>query len=760
MKRLSLLLRDIEFFRSILPALFLGASLGVFVHGYWLVDLFPIGSRSLFFFTLLVGLVGVAGYLLLFRWMTDALYGLSNLQKAGVIAGSLLVGTFLFFTATGNWHKPDRYISLFLPAHTLEISAPAGLDGEVSILWMTSSLGDTSYETIDYKGWELEKDRLVLKNYFDNHFHWVGKTGDEVQIVFDVPSKGGYVLLSWDGQEETLQFSKKKNSYVRTFEIPFYASQGMTLLLGILNFALFSFPLCFMVWKRRVGILQTVRRDLTSTVQHVDRREWIVVLAVIALALVLRVPSLENLFPNVEEYSHINTAKEIVQGSSPMDVAYQRSMWLVTFPVSIMFRIFGYKLWAARLLGVIFNVLALIPLYLLARRMNRTIATLSLLLFATSPWMIAVSRAVREYAYYPFYFFWIVYGMALLLDKIPDRFHMDRDWRIIFKPKVLFLLFVLAIPPFYSFYVDIMSTFKLILIAYAVFGVFIVLKLDLRHSKNLPVILLLAGVGLAGIGLIYYRFPLDTAVNLIPLNYFFSNPLQQFYFDRAGIVLLLGLLGTVAIAVLLRRENSMPLFLLAIYGCFLAFFMFSSNRFFAPRHLSTTQLWYVILMAVGLYLIWVFLCTLPFFEKKGIRILTVFVLLGAVVNVQQVLLPLTSRDPAMPITEAYHNDLTDLHSYMLAHVKTGDVLISSRIYTRYVEWVGEPVFREIYEFRVDTTEGNVLSIVDQYDSGWIIIDNARIERAVFSPGAVFLDNDRIEYVGLFDDEHVWRWRAK
>ena len=114
----------------------------------------------------------------------------------------------------------------------------------------------------------------------------------------------------------------------------------------------------------------------------------------------------------------------------------------------------------------------------------------------------------------------------------------------------------------------------------------------------------------------------------------------------------------------------------------------------------------------------------------------------------------------MPITEAYHNDLTDLHSYMLAHVKTGDVLISSRIYTRYVEWVGEPVFREIYEFRVDTTEENVLSIVDQYDSGWIIIDNARIERAVFSPGAVFLDNDRIEYVGLFDDEHVWRWRAK
>jgi hypothetical protein len=114
----------------------------------------------------------------------------------------------------------------------------------------------------------------------------------------------------------------------------------------------------------------------------------------------------------------------------------------------------------------------------------------------------------------------------------------------------------------------------------------------------------------------------------------------------------------------------------------------------------------------------------------------------------------------MPITEDYHNDLTDLQTYILANVKKDDVLISSRIYSRYVEWVGEPIFQKVYDFQVQSTKDEVMSIVNQYKSGWIIVDNARIERAVFSPDKVFLENDRIEYIGLFDDEHVWRWRAK
>ena len=753
-------MRDIEFLRHVLPALLFGASLGLFVHGYWLIDLFSVGSKSLLFFTFVAGLIGVTGYILLFRWLTSVFHELSSLQKVGVVGTSLLVGAFLFFTVTENWQKPARYISLFLPTHTLEISIPDEQNaGEISIVWITTSLGDTSYDTIAYEGWELKKDRLVLTNISDNHFRWAGKTGEQVQIVFESPSRSGKAFLSWDGQEETLQLSKKKNSYVHPFDIPFYASHGWTLLLGIMNFALLSLPLCFLVWRKRMEMLQTIHQGFAPTTQQIYAREWMVVLALVVLVLALRVPNLEILFPGVEEYSHINAAKQIIQGA-PIESVYQRGMWLVTLPVTLMFRVFGYELWAARLLGVVFNALAVIPLYLITRKINRPVAILSVLLFATSPWVIAVSRVVREYAYYPFYFFCVIYGMILLLEQIPDHFHIDRDWKAIFKPRVLLLGSILAFLPFYALDIDYLSTFKLILIAYPALAFFAFLKIDLRYRKNLILVLAMIGIALRTAYLWRRYFFARAVVNLVPLHYFFMNSPQQWYFDRAMLIPVIGLLGAMLVSILVRRTNIIPLFFLILYSGSLAYFLFSSKKFFAPRHLSTTQIWYVVLVAIGLYLIWIFLQTFPSLKGKYGRAATMLVLAAMVINPRQVLVTVTSQDPYRPITEDYHDDLTDLQAFMLANVKADDVLISSRIYSRYVEWVDKPTFQKIYDFQVQSTETDVLSIVDQYDSGWIIIDNARIERAVFSPDKAFLDNDRIEYIGLFDDEHVWRWRAK
>lgn len=760
LKRIFSSFQHIEVARNLLPAAVFGVSLGLFVHGYWLIDVFPFGGRSLLFATILISLMGMAGYVLLFSWIKKASSDFPNFQKAGIAGAGLLVGAFLFFTVTDRWQEPARYVSLFLPAHTLEISVSPDQNADgVSILWINTSLGDVSYDTIEYDGWILKNDRLVLTDFSDNHLRWVGKTGKDVQLVFETSLRNGNAVISWDGQAEILQFSKKKNSHVHTFDIPFHASPNFTFLLGILNFALLSLPLCIVIWMKRTEILKSVLHGFTPTLQQINRREWMVVLALIALALAFRVPGLENLFPGVEEYSHINAAKQMIRGASIRDV-YQRSMWLVTFPVSLMFRIFGYKLWAARLLGVIFNVLAIVPLYLIARRINRPVAILSALLFATSPWIIAISRFVREYAYYPFFYFWILYGMILFLEGIPDRFHLDRDWKIVLKPKMLFLGLGLAFPVFYALSVDHLSTFKLILIGYGVFGFFIFLKVDLAYRKNLIVILVMASAVLVSAYLLRGYFSVRTTVNLVPLNYFFLNSPQQWYFDRVAVVPLIGLLGAVAVSVLLWRVNGIPLLLVILYGGFLGFFMLSTNKFFASRHLSTTQLWYVILMAIGCYLIWVFLQTFSFFGDRRIRFVTVIVLCGLVINTRQLFLPMTSRDPYMPITEDYHNDLTELQEFMLANVEGGDVLISSRIYSRYIYWVDEPIFREIYDFQVNSTITDVLSVVDQYDSGWIIIDNARIERAVFSPADVFLDDNRIEYIGLFDDEHVWRWTKK
>jgi hypothetical protein len=350
--------------------------------------------------------------------------------------------------------------------------------------------------------------------------------------------------------------------------------------------------------------------------------------------------------------------------------------------------------------------------------------------------------------------------MIVFLERIPDRFHIDRDWKTALTSKQILLVLGLALPPLYALSLDTLSTFKLILIAYAVLGLFTFLKLDFRYRGNLPAVIAMALAILMSAYLWWERFPVKLTVNLVPLDYFFLNSPQQWYFDRAAIIPLLGFWGTMIVGILIRRINIIPVFLLALYGGFLGFFMFSSNRFFAPRHLSTAELWYVILMAIGCYLIWIFLQTFPLPGSRRTRIFTIVILGGLAFNFQHSLLPIISRDSLMPITGDYHNDLTELQTFMLANVKDGDVLICSRIYGRYVEWVDEPDFQTIYDFQVQTMESDVFSIVDQYESGWIIIDDARIERTSFSPQNAFLNDDRMEYIGLFDDEHVWRWGVK
>lgn len=93
----------------------------------------------------------------------------------------------------------------------------------------------------------------------------------------------------------------------------------------------------------------------------------------------------------------------------------------MTIPAAAALKIFGNQLWAARLIGAIFNVLAVIPLYLLARKISRSVAVLACLLFATSPWIITFARVAREYAYYPFYFYWVILAMVLFVEGI----HVD-----------------------------------------------------------------------------------------------------------------------------------------------------------------------------------------------------------------------------------------------------------------------------------------------------------------------------------------------
>jgi hypothetical protein len=742
------------------PGIILGIGFGLFVNGYWFIDKFPAESKQLLLITSLVSLLGAIGYFLLLGWVRTKFAALSLLQRTTLIGSSILIGAFLFFGGTDQWRSSPRYITLLLPSHSLQVSLrPTEPPGEISLVWFNTSLGDVSYDAINYRGWKKQGDQLILQNPTDNELSWKGKTGEMNQLVFQSSLRGGTAVISWDGQEETLNLSSKKNTYVHSFEVPFYASPRLVLFLGIFNFIILSLALCLLTWDRRADLVKAINQSFTRTTIKTDAMDRYLVTSAMILALLLRVFNLANLFPAVDEYYQLIAAKQIVQGAALSSV-YQRSLWIVTVPVSLAMRVFGNELWAARLVGVLFNVLAILPLYFLMRKINRPIAALACLLYATSPWIITFARVVREYAYYPFYFYWILFAMVSFIEGLPDGLVLQRDWKIFFKTRMGFLGLALICPPIYGLYIDHLSTFNIVLLAYLIFGLFVLQKLSLKNRLNLLVLMLAGG----GILIVAYKelsrqsglLSLIPKFNPFPIGYFFPNPQQQWYFNRLAIIPVIGLLCTLLLCILIRRLNFIPLFLLVLYAVFLAFFVFVSKTFFHTRHLSTTELWYILLIAIGLYMVWKLLYALSSFRGSISKILLTALLGVSVLNPQQILLPVASNNPDMPISEDYYHDMSLVQAFMLGHAKQSDVLIST-IYGLYATWKGEPKFQMNYRITSQTPKSDVYSIVDQNHSGWIIIDQIRLDQASLTVKD-FSGKDQIEYMGLFGDQYVWHWQ--
>jgi hypothetical protein len=675
------------------------------------------------------------------------------------MASSILIGAAVFFSGTEAWRSSPRYITLLLPSHRLQISVPpTETPGETALIWFNTSLGDVSYDAIKVQGWKKQGDQLILEDPSHNELSWSGKTGEMNQLVFQNSLRGGTAVISWDGQKETLALSSKKNTYSHSFNVPVYASRTLVLILGVLNFVILSLGFILLVWTKRADLAEAIAQSFPTSTMKPNAVDGILLFSALILALLLRVFNLANLFPAVDEYYHLIAAKQIVEGAALSSV-YQRSLWMVTLPVSFAMRIFGNQLWAARLVGVLFNVLAIVPLYFLTRKINRPIAVLACLLYATSPWIITFARVVREYAYYPFYFYLIILGMVSFLEGIPVSFVFRRDWKIFFKPRMLAVGLALIIPPIYV-YIDSLSTFRLVLIAYFVFGIFILARFNIRDRLNLLILTLVTGgILIAGYKVVKRQSGLISLIpkfNPFPIAYFFPNPQQQWYFNRLVIIPVLGLFGALLLCFWLRRANFIPLFLLSLYGSFLGFFLFFSKTFFHTRHLSTTELWYILLAAIGLYAVWSLLRTIFSMRGSVPQILLIVFLGAAVLNPQQILLPVQSNNPDMPISEDYYHDMSLVQAFMLHHSQAGDVLVST-IYGLYATWEGEPQFQMNYRISSQTPRADIFSIVDQNQSGWLVIDQIRLDQASFTVKD-FSGKDQIEYMGLFGDQYVWHWQ--
>ena len=757
-------------YRIYLSLLF-GAIFGLAVYSYGLIDILPPTSRRIILFTALASLVGTGGYFALLEfWIAPRFAEMKKSVRWGFIGTGILIGLFLMFAGTSAWKSLSRYVTFLLPDQTLTITVPAGqtADAEVVILFVKTSIGEVSYDSINYRGWKRDGDRLALRDFSDNELAWTGRVGAEAQIVFQRSPQGGAVNVTWDGVTERVDLAFDKDDkyvYGRDFAVPFYSSREMALGLVAINFILLSLAAALWVWQKRIVLREQFERvtlpfDSSESGNRLGRSDWLIIFGLIVLALLLRVFNLENLLPYTDEYAHLLAAKSLLAGA-PLASLYQRSLVTVTMPVALFLKIFGMHIWAARLAGILFNVLAILPLYLITRRINRPVAGIACLLFAANPWIIAIARNVREYAYYPFYFYWIVYGMLVFLQRFPERFVILRDWKKLLTPRIYLLTFLLLIPVIYLA-IDHYSTFKVMLVNYGVFFLFLLTKFDLKQKSNRWFFGLAGAAALVGL---YIFSPIEGNYSVLPafdtylLKYFFPNPPQQWYFERWLLVPAIVSVCAVILSSALYRRNVIPVFLLALFAASVFFFAFFFSRYFRPRYIFNLEFWFIPLMAVGGYGFWI-LAKAAFPNRKIIPTLAVAAIALLSFNPWQVVLPsLYATYGLHPITDEYHDDMRPVDAYMRAHVQPGEALVAS-MYGNYVRWIGAPQFAATYDYNYLDPDGQAMiyTAIADNDSGWVVLDLRRYIYSKPLPREDFAYAGRqVTYVGAFADQLVWKW---
>jgi hypothetical protein len=492
------------------------------------------------------------------------------------------------------------------------------------------------------------------------------------------------------------------------------------------------------------------------------QHELVLILLAI-LGLMLRLWNLDALPPYTDETSHLITAKKIFEGLDLQQVTYRRSLYTVTIPLVLFFKVFGMSLWTARLVGVLANILSVIPLYLLSKRINKQVALIAVGIFALDPWMIAVSRNVREYAFIPLFYYFTALLMINFYESIPENLVFLRDFRRLLTWKTFLFIGTLGFILYFVEFIDPLSTFKMIFALYPVFGLLALRKLDWQHSSNifLGSFLLLTGSIVAGIFLKMLGgqfITVNKKFNDFFISLFYDHPPQQWYYNRPLIAVILFVIAILATTLWEKRKFVLPFTMMTYSGTLLAFsyFRIKSNR---PRYVISIQIWHILLMAVGLFLITIIIKKIIKFRNTWAVVL---VLLLFCWNVPHTFIPTLHTSSGLhPITDEYHADMDPAYEFLSSHSDFDDVIVTTTYIDTYYQWKGEINFTKVVKYIYHAPEGRqvILDTIEAYPRGWIVLDYMR--GFIYSK-PVHLENfiyagKKVNFLGWYGDVFLFRW---
>jgi len=481
-----------------------------------------------------------------------------------------------------------------------------------------------------------------------------------------------------------------------------------------------------------------------------------ILLTCFIIGLGLRLYNLAGFPPYVDEYPHMRKAIAIIEGQ-PLE--YARAYLTVSLPVYLSYRIFGISLWASRLPMVLINMLAIFPLYALGRKINKAVGYISVFLFVFSPWIIAASRTVRDYAVVPLFFY---LAAVLLIDLL--------DWEGLsikqYLHRHIYRMALAGLILGYAIY-DKNSILKVVVALYGVYGFLAILKI-LKSKPSLwfkitvtcfgGVLLL---VMIAYGGLIQYYSSSGTIVYKLASSYYDSlvkSSVRQWYNvkELGYAVLLIGFFY--AIRTVLKRYIKNDFCILFCYLAFtstlvyLTFFLVNPKVFEHPRYGVLMEYWYLMVVAIVLF------AGYHLFRSgmgRGYSSILIVIMAALFFNYPAIHMVLSYHGGGtLEITGEHHYLVEPAHEYLVGQLTEGVVLVTD-ILTGYDEISGRQ-FPALKVINYKSSEP--LTIIETYSQGWIAVSpNAHPENSNLQFSDFDYAGKHIHYIGLKGEIYLWQW---
>ena len=468
---------------------------------------------------------------------------------------------------------------------------------------------------------------------------------------------------------------------------------------------------------------------------------WIIVGGSILIGVFVRLYRLHDLPIMVDELNHLLQAKGILAGEP---ITYIRSLIPITLPVTLIVKYLPDPIFWSRVYCVLLNMVAILPLYHLMKRIHPWAALISIFLFATSPWLVFRSQMIREYAYLPALIYTLLLALLHLFEILKAVSIDPRNIkRAILKGKAYIIIFLVI-----SFYILVVDRQSILLSTLGLFGLFIGISiLLLLASPNFRrhwwlALIVIAVVSLAGFFIVKMTAPALIGKVFSPdlyfrfqfVKYFLNNSLSQWYFKSPIIfwpaIIVLSILS------LFRSKSRIDIvFLLSAFILYCVLFAILLPEYSKPRYATFAEILFLPLYAMG-----ILSCILLIFMAINRKSFLVAAIITLAISTNypgiysHLLKDLWNLGPKQ-IMNGYVHPVTeeDLYGfYMIDQYFTGkstrETILFSSFYGNYVQYNGEPVFKDTIFVHYYDPEllARLTDMITSNDQGFYVVDDNRL----------------------------------